>query len=165
MKFHGEASSPNNLDSCLELLIGFDDCFLSFLTQEQFQILVESALKIQERPFQNTKISKTFGGSRMFRLRLDLSKSTVNLIRVNLLLILLLLLKMQKINRKFHLSKTKISRFNNLGGHVPFYFASAAWGADIVLKVRNKQSVKSVKNIIHNCRLLISFNCYFIIII
>ena len=43
---------------------------------------------------------------------------------------------LQKINRKFHLSKTKISRFNNLGGHIPFYFASAAWGADIILKVR-----------------------------
>ncbi|CAB3984175.1 Translocating chain-associated membrane 1-like 1 [Paramuricea clavata] len=41
---------------------------------------------------------------------------------------------LDKINRKFHLSKTKISRFNNLGGHIPFYFASAAWGADIILK-------------------------------
>ena len=26
-----------------------------------------------------------------------------------------------------------------MGGHIAFYFASAAWGADIILKVRKSQ--------------------------
>ncbi|XP_031555240.1 translocating chain-associated membrane protein 1-like [Actinia tenebrosa] len=41
---------------------------------------------------------------------------------------------LDKVIRKLHLSKTKNSKFNDSGELLPFYFASAAWGADIIIK-------------------------------
>lgn len=39
-----------------------------------------------------------------------------------------------KISRKLRLSKTKLTKFNDSGILLPFYFFFAAWGADIVIK-------------------------------
>lgn len=41
----------------------------------------------------------------------------------------------QKLNRKMHLSKVKHSKFNESGQLMTFYFASAAWGVDTILRV------------------------------
>ncbi|XP_001632163.2 translocating chain-associated membrane protein 1 [Nematostella vectensis] len=41
---------------------------------------------------------------------------------------------LDRVIRKLHLSKTKNTKFNDSGGLLPFYFASAAWGLDIMMK-------------------------------
>ena len=43
---------------------------------------------------------------------------------------------LQKVSRKLRLSKTKNTKFNDSGILLPFYFFFAAWGADIILKVK-----------------------------
>lgn len=48
---------------------------------------------------------------------------------------------MQKVSRKLRLSKTKNTKFNDSGTLLPFYFFFAAWGADIVVKVKCFYSV------------------------
>ncbi|XP_033727793.1 translocating chain-associated membrane protein 1-like 1 [Pecten maximus] len=41
---------------------------------------------------------------------------------------------LDKLNRKMHLSKVKHSKFNESGQLLAFYFASAVWGADIIVR-------------------------------
>lgn len=41
---------------------------------------------------------------------------------------------LDKLNRKMHLSKVKHSKFNESGQLMVFYFASAAWGADTIIR-------------------------------
>jgi len=43
---------------------------------------------------------------------------------------------LQKVSRKLRLSKTKNTKFNDSGILLPFYFFFAAWGADIIVKVK-----------------------------
>ena len=43
---------------------------------------------------------------------------------------------LQKLNRKMHLSKVKHSKFNESGQLLTFYFVSAVWGADTIMRVR-----------------------------
>lgn len=47
-----------------------------------------------------------------------------------------------KVSRKLRLSKTKNTKFNDSGTLLPFYFFFAAWGADIVVKVKCFYSVE-----------------------
>lgn len=53
-----------------------------------------------------------------------------------------LLFWLQKVSRKLRLSKTKNTKFNDSGTLLPFYFFFAAWGADIVVKVKCFYSVE-----------------------
>ena len=46
------------------------------------------------------------------------------------------IISLQKVSRKLRLSKTKNTKFNDSGILLPFYFFFAAWGADIIVKVR-----------------------------
>ena len=46
------------------------------------------------------------------------------------------ILCLQKVSRKLRLSKTKNTKFNDSGILLPFYFFFAAWGADIIVKVK-----------------------------
>lgn len=41
---------------------------------------------------------------------------------------------LDKLNRKMHLSKVKHSKFNESGQLLTFYFASAVWGADTIIR-------------------------------
>lgn len=41
---------------------------------------------------------------------------------------------LDKLNRKMHLSKVKHSKFNESGQLLTFYFVSAAWGADLIVR-------------------------------
>ena len=41
---------------------------------------------------------------------------------------------LDKLNRKMHLSKVKHSKFNESGQLLIFYFVSAAWGADLIVR-------------------------------
>ncbi|XP_052764140.1 translocating chain-associated membrane protein 1-like isoform X1 [Mya arenaria] len=41
---------------------------------------------------------------------------------------------LDKLNRKMHLSKVKHSKFNESGQLMTFYFASAVWGADTIIR-------------------------------
>ncbi|KXJ16752.1 translocating chain-associated membrane protein 1 [Exaiptasia diaphana] len=51
---------------------------------------------------------------------------------------------LDKVIRKLHLSKTKNSKFNDSGELLPFYFASAAWGADIIMKEKFFPSITNL---------------------
>ena len=50
---------------------------------------------------------------------------------------LLLFFFLQKVSRKLRLSKTKNTKFSDSGTLLPFYFFFAAWGADIIVKVKH----------------------------
>lgn len=40
----------------------------------------------------------------------------------------------QKISKRLHLSKSKLSKFNESGQLVVFYLTSVIWGADAILR-------------------------------
>ena len=61
---------------------------------------------------------------------LNVNPAVGNVMSVDILFLL------QKVSRKLRLSKTKNTKFNDSGILLPFYFFFAAWGADIILKVK-----------------------------
>ena len=65
--------------------------------------------------------------------------ATVNLYSTELVTLVLRLSTLffrQKLNRRMHLSKVKHSKFNESGQLAIFYAVSAAWGIDLIVRVR-----------------------------
>lgn len=69
---------------------------------------------------------------------------------------------LDKLNRKMHLSKVKHSKFNESGQLMVFYFASAAWGADTIIR-EGFVSINQLWEGYPHAQLSFMFKFYFII--
>lgn len=69
---------------------------------------------------------------------------------------------LDKLNRKMHLSKVKHSKFNESGQLMVFYFGSAAWGADTIIR-EGLTSIGQLWEGYPHSQLSFMFKFYFII--
>ncbi|KAK6167765.1 hypothetical protein SNE40_021720 [Patella caerulea] len=70
---------------------------------------------------------------------------------------------LDKFNRRMHLSKVKHSKFNESGQLLAFYFASAAWGVDIIVREGYLMGISRLWDNYPHCNFPFVVKFYFII--